>query len=223
MEAHWEAICRAIDRSTPCYALQEWRKVFRVNLPEGLVLYVKVVDERFHERNNFLGRMFSTESHRYFSTYRLFREIGIPTPDLLFLIEEKSGLSWTTSIMGTRELDNHTSLSEYFINGGRQERSVKEPIMHEIARLAAKLHSLGLYFSMDGRNIFVRKPYLENTDNLSLIDLDHVKASPFGKIPKRRRLRNLSRFASTLGSSPGLAESDFAIFIDYYNQYFRAN
>ena len=73
---------------------------------------------------------------------------------------------------------------------------------------------------MDGRNIFVRKPYLEGEANISLIDLDHVKRSLFRRMPERRRKRNLARFRSTLRDAPGMTEEDYGMFISLYNRYF---
>ncbi len=216
----WDDICSGIESREPFYALKDWRKVFRIPLPQGNVVFMKVVDERKHEKRSPLSWLFSTEASRYFSAYRLFRRHGISTPELLFTLGERQGLVWIRSILCTRELRNHVALSQYFSQNGTDKPFLKEMILHDTARMAAKLHSLGFYFSMDGRNIFVRKPYLEGEANISLIDLDHVKRSLFRRMPERRRKRNLARFRSTLRDAPGMTEEDYGMFISLYNRYF---
>lgn len=221
LPAHWNVIRSSVDTHAPYYALKDWRRVFRIPLPEDNIIYLKIVDEQRHEKGSFLKWLFSTEASRYFSTYCLFKQNDIPTPEVLFTLGEKKGLFWVKSILGTRELRDYVALSEYFADSA-PSIPVKEMVIRETARVAAKLHSLGCYFSMDGRNIFIRKPYLEGETNISLIDLDHVRKSRLA-LPERRRKRNLARFRSTIREAPGLDESDYGMFISLYNDFFREN
>jgi len=223
LKRHWNDICITINNRDPFYALKDWRKVFRLVLSQDNVIYIKIVDERFHDKSSPLKRLFSTEASRYFSAYRMFKQIDISTPELLFTLGEKRGLFWTKSIMGTKELKNHVAFTEYFVNTYLEKPNLKEMILQETACLTARLHSLGFYFSMNGQNILIRRPYLEGENNISLIDLDHVKKSIFLKIPERRRKRNLERLKSTMKETAGLVESDYEIFLSHYNGYFYSN
>lgn len=217
---YWRGIRENMESCPPFYALKDWRKVFYIPLPEDNAVYIKIVDERRHEKGSFLTRLFSTEASRYLSTYRLFRKNSISTPDLLFTLGEKKGPFWVKSIMGTRELRDHVALSDYFTHDDPATPRVKALILKETVHVAAKLHALGIYFSMDGRNIFIRKPCLEGQSNIALIDLDHVKRSRLG-MPERRRQRNLDRFRATLKNVPGMEESDFWEFLSRYNHCYQ--
>ncbi|HDP24264.1 MAG TPA: hypothetical protein ENN34_02365 [Deltaproteobacteria bacterium] len=223
LSSRWQEITTALQTMAPYYALKEWRRVFRVKLHDDCVIYIKIIDERRHEKGFFLRRLFSTEATRYFAIDRKMRDIGIQTPELLFILGKKSGPLWTESLISTKELKDHVSFSEYFMNTPENHGGLifKDEIIHEIAQITARLHSLGIYLSLDGRNIFINRSYVEGEKNIVLIDLDHMRAAGFLKMPQRRRIRNLVRFESTIQSSRTLTDFDYDNFITYYNDFYR--
>ena len=52
LKRHWNDICITINNRDPFYALKDWRKVFRLVLSQDNVIYIKIVDERFHDKSS---------------------------------------------------------------------------------------------------------------------------------------------------------------------------
>jgi|GEM_PF-1296489 len=221
LNKYWDAIREQITINEPFYSTEDWRCVYKVLLDPEIVLYVKVIHERRRKKGRLLSILTPSEAMKYYSSYRFLTSNNITSPNLLFILEERKKFIINTIIIATLELRGYESWPSFFEFRWQNKdfQFVKNSILLELSRLTAKMHGLGLYFSMDGRNIFVRSIPIEgNNNNLALIDLDHIKNTWLKKIPERRRLRNLARFKKTLQRTDGMSVSDYGTFIRDYEK-----
>ena len=221
LRLHWDSITGYIANGVPYYSMKDWRKVYRISLSPSSAIYVKDVDESRHEKRNFWRSMFSTEAARYYRNYRRMRRLGVATPPVLFVLGERRGLFWVRSLMATSELVGYLPWSDFFEAhlAAPQFNQLKDDVLKETACFAAKFHRLGYYLSLGGSNVFVRKNYDRALNNIALIDLDHIQRAIFGRMPDRRRKRNLQRFRETMKSTVGLSTADCETFDRYYDQF----
>ncbi len=209
----WEDIRAHIAGVLPFYSTEPHRRVYRMEMDSGPRLFVKVQDEGSRERT-ILGVCEASMARRYLENYALISRHGIPTPVVLFSLERRGGLRMEESVLGTRELVGHESLPSYLQRrrGEPDFAGEKALLIGELARTTARLHRLGLYFSLDGRNLFVGP----GGASIAILDLDHMRRGWMGRMPLRRRERNLDRLRATLRRIEGAGEEDFERFLKTY-------
>ena len=212
LRSHWKRICRELQTTTPFYALKSWRRVFRLPIDDGCIIYVKDIDETQHEKATWLPWGASNEAQRYCRFYDVVQRLGVNTARIMFALAERGKWGWKRSLIATQELTGFVPLPEYFDG----QRTDAHEVLNGLCSLTRKLHDRGYYFSLDGHNIFIRAPFTGRDDDIALIDLDHMYRSWGGKLPARRRKRALRRFARTVSGTPGLSALELAAFEKAY-------
>ncbi|MBT3279638.1 MAG: hypothetical protein HN370_09745 [Phycisphaerales bacterium] len=192
---YWEEIKAAMAESTPFYAKKEWRKVYNIELSNGMTVFVKDIDESQHDKRKVIPFLGTHEPQRYFRNYQILQRLGIDSPRILFYFGQRKGCRWQRSVLCTSDLSGYLSFQAYFDRHGPGDAT---EILKALCQLTLKLHDAGYTFSMDRNNIFVREKFSGTLDDLALIDLDHLSKEFFGSLSRRRRRRALRRFSGTI-------------------------
>jgi hypothetical protein len=218
---NWHAIKAGIESSKPVYSVNNQRKTFLVNIIPGTTVYAKVVNEDVDGKGPFINRLTSSEARRYLRNYLLLEKYRIMSPQVLFILEKREWLTISKSIIATSNFQGFEPWPQFFVANSGKPRfyEMKQRALEEIAQFAARLHAMGIYFSMDGRNLLLKSILGKPGENIGIIDLDHVKIWWFGKIPERRRLRSLRRFDRTLLKTAGMLPPDYELFLKSYHTY----
>ncbi|MDJ0804846.1 MAG: lipopolysaccharide kinase InaA family protein [Desulfobacterales bacterium] len=213
LEGYWQQIIQKKEEATPCYAMKTWRRVYRLRLSSGDVIYYKEVDETRHEDRSPLPFWASNEAQRYLKHYGVVRGLGVHTARVLFALGKRNIRGWQRSVIGTQELSGFSPFPEFFAARGDD---VKRAVLQRLCMLTLKMHANGYYFSLDGHNIMVRDAFAGRAHDIALIDLDHLQRAWLGRLPSRRRKRALKRFSRTVNGTPGLGTDDFSYFEKCY-------
>lgn len=220
---NWHIIEAEIQNGRPVYSLNARRRTFLVNVIPRAEVYVKVVNEDVDRKKSFISMLASSEARRYLHNYLLLKKYSIMCPQVLLVLEKRKWFTISESIIVTADFQGFEAWPQFFAaHSGRPDfDEIKKLILEEIAQFTAKLHAIGAYFSMDGRNLYLRGAFRRSGRNIGIIDLDHVKIEWFGKIPERRRLRNLARFERTLLKTAGMLSADYELFLEIYRARFE--
>jgi hypothetical protein len=219
LSGNWERIWTVVSRGQPVYNVSPGKKVFLINLGGGISAYLKTIDETW-KNIDFLRCLAVSEGRRYFRNYLLISETGVASPKMLFFLEKKRGLVVKESMVGTIALQGFETWYDFFSHLARDRNfpELKHLILNELAWLAGRMHRTGFYFSLDGRNICVRSdPDQNGRNNIAILDLGHVKHSRSGRLPERRRLRNLQRLTLTLEATEGINSEDHRFLASVYD------
>jgi hypothetical protein len=221
LEQNWHAIRAQIDGSRPIYSVNSHRKTFLVDVIPGTGVYVKVINENVDRKRFLIDRLLSSEARRYLRNYLLLKKYHIISPQVLFVLEEKRWLTTSKSIIATVNFQGFEPWPQFFAShpGESPFDEGKRRVLKEIAQFTARLHAAGIYFSLDGRNLYLRSVFGKPGGNIGISDLDHVRIGWLGKIPERRRMRNLRRFECTMLRTDGMSPPDYEFFMRRYYEY----
>jgi hypothetical protein len=213
LNRYWEDIQAHLKKDRPIYSVNGRSKVFLINLDGQTGVYMKTIDETA-ERNGFLRLLRISEGRRYFRNRLLLKRHSVASPKVLFFLERKKGLTVVQSMVATLGLQGFELWHDFFLQRARRHDfpDIKRRVLNELSWLTARMHRMGFYISLDGRNVCVRSVPEEGKNNIALLDLDHIKGSWLGKIPRRRRRRNLERLERTLRHTSGIDLSDHSLF-----------
>jgi serine/threonine protein kinase len=135
---------------------------------------------------------------RYLALADTLKAIGIRTPSIIAVVEEKSFFGTKRSFVLTEWIPNALTLKDIIVAPSRpcsgSEVAERRAIIHSLAEMVRRLHSTKIFhFDLQPLNILLRGERA-GTHSLTLVDLDTAVILP----ARAGMLSNLLRFADLL-------------------------
>jgi hypothetical protein len=231
----WEAVARAngLDDFEAVWALDigwfeepnerrgGWSGVSRheIELPDGRREGIFIKRQQNHTTRSWLHPVRGIQTfRREFRNLMLLQSFGVPTLDVLYFAERKSGAD-RRAILISRELAGYASLEDcisYWNRHGYPERAVWHETMERIAAVARRMHQHRMQQnSFYPKHVFIGE--LDGHMDIRLIDFEKAKRRWRSGSALLRDLDTLNRH------SQGISTTDRLRFLLAYHEQCRVN
>jgi serine/threonine protein kinase len=173
----------------------------------------------YQSRSYVLKNLFrSSRAKRVWKASQKLVSCNIPTPLPVSFLEKRRGRLLVKSFFISQKIDGALDLNTAFqqlqTDGSAQDTKQKKLLIHQVAYLIRSLHDCGIcHRDLKASNILVQKNS-QQMGKLYLVDLDSARIQK--EIPKKGRIRDLTRLNTSLFYNTGLSATDRLRFLHNY-------
>jgi tRNA A-37 threonylcarbamoyl transferase component Bud32 len=143
---------------------------------------------------------------------------NIPTPLPISFLEQRKGRLLIKSFFISQKVDGALNLNAAFqqlqTDSSVQDTKQKKSLIHQVANMIRSLHDCGIcHRDLKASNILVQG-ISKQAEKLYLVDLDSARIQK--GVPKKGRIRDLSRLNASLFFTTGISTTDRLRFLHNY-------